>query len=183
MKNISRTIELPRTTIERKFSWQKFLFRILAKILARFLARIYLGKILARFLPRFLPRSWQDFSWQDLGKILGKILVRFFLGKILPRILARSCQDLTKILPRIEIGTILARPHEVLPRSWQDLAKVANFFCKGKRVSTGPDARNQPHRRSFRPLAGVWLSAIAWQPRAVRCQRLSGECVCVGECV
>ena len=55
-----------------------------------------------------LARSWQE-SWQDLGK-------------------RESWQDLVKILPKIETGTIVARPHEVLSSSWQDLAEMKFFF-------------------------------------------------------
>ena len=58
-----------------------------------------------------LTRSCQE-SWQDLAKI------------------RRSCQVLTKILPSIEIGTILAKLHEVLERSWPKSC-AGNFFRKG----------------------------------------------------
>ena len=124
------TIKLPRTTIERKLNCREFLFQILAKILARFLARIYLGKILARFLPRswqefFLPRSWKD-SWQDLAK------------------------NLSKILPRTEIGTILARPHEVLARSWQDLANF--FFVRGNTNKRQPAQAQNPEARHIQEM-------------------------------
>ena len=75
-----------------------------------------LGKILG---------SWQD-SCQDLAKIFSRqdSCQDFFLTRScqevwqdLAKILPRSYQDLTKILQKVEIGTILARPHDVLPRS------------------------------------------------------------------
>ena len=44
--------------------------------------------------------------------------------------LPRSCQESWPDLAKIEIGTILTRPHEYLARSWQDLTKV-KFFSLG----------------------------------------------------
>ena len=123
-----RTYNLIFLTKSWQESWQdlakKIFWQDLAKILGKILARVFLGKILLRILARscqdfILPRSSQE-SCQDLGKIFP----RFYLGKILPRILPRSWQDLTKILQKIEIGTILARPHEIFARS----CKCQNFF-------------------------------------------------------
>ena len=106
--------------------------RILARISDKKMTRIY-AKILVENLGKnSFQESWLEFLPRILVRILAKILKRIFkdLAKNPGQILARSGQDLTSILPTIGIGTILARPHVVWARSWQDIRSF--FLVKSK---------------------------------------------------